>query len=48
MAQHKDLIESGVITYLKEENLYDMLLNEVREILRNQRKTYDIAWYECI
>ena len=32
MAQHKDLIESAVITYLKEENLYDMLLNEVREI----------------
>ena len=32
MAQHKDLIESAVVTYLKEENLYDMLLNEVREI----------------
>ena len=32
MAQHKDNIESAVITYLKEENLYDMLLNEVREI----------------
>ena len=32
MAQHKDLIESAVITYLKEENLYDMLLNEVREM----------------
>ena len=32
MAQHKDLIESAVITYLKEEHLYDMLLNEVREI----------------
>ena len=31
-AQHKDSIESAVITYLKEENLYDMLLNEVREI----------------
>tara|TARA_X000001036_G_scaffold390793_1_gene388653 strand:+ start:273 stop:746 length:474 start_codon:yes stop_codon:yes gene_type:complete len=31
-AQHKDLIESAVVTYLKEENLYDMLLNEVREI----------------
>ena len=30
--QHKDAIESAVITYLKEENLYDMLLNEVREI----------------
>ena len=32
MAQYKDSIESAVITYLKEENLYDMLLNEVREI----------------
>jgi len=32
MVQHKDLIESAVISYLKEENLYDMLLNEVREI----------------
>ena len=31
-AEHKDTIESAVITYLKEENLYDMLLNEVREI----------------
>ena len=31
-AQHKDNIESAVITYLKEENLYNMLLNEVREI----------------
>ena len=31
-AEHKDAIESAVITYLKEENLYDMLLNEVREI----------------
>ena len=32
MAQYKDSIESAVITYLKEENLYDMLLNEIREI----------------
>ena len=31
-AQHKDSIEAAVITYLKEENLYNMLLNEVREI----------------
>ena len=30
--QHKDAIESAVITYLKEENLYNNLLNEVREI----------------
>ena len=32
MAEHKDLIESAVITYLKEENLYNMMLNEVREM----------------
>ena len=31
-AQHKDSIEAAVVTYLKEENLYSMLLNEVREI----------------
>jgi len=31
-AQHKDVIESAVITYLKEENLYDEILNESREI----------------
>ncbi len=31
-AQHKDNIEAAVITYLKEENLYNMLLNEVREM----------------
>ena len=30
--QHKEAIESAVITYLKEENLYNMLLNEIREI----------------
>ena len=30
--QHKDAIESAVISYLKEENLYNMLLNEIREI----------------
>ena len=31
MTQHRESIESAVVTYLKEENLYDMLLNEVRE-----------------
>ena len=31
-AQHKDVIESAVITYLKEENLYDEILNESRTI----------------
>ena len=32
MSQHKDLIESAVVTYLKKENLYNMMLNEVREM----------------
>ena len=31
-AQHKDSIEAAVVTYLKEENLYNMLLNEVRQM----------------
>ena len=39
-AQHKDSIESAVITYLKEENLYNMLLNEVREIPELPGKPY--------
>ncbi len=30
--QHKDLIESTVITYLKDNNLYEDILNESREI----------------
>ena len=37
---HKDTIESAVITYLKEENLYDMLLNEVREIPEINEEPY--------
>ena len=40
MAQHKDLIESAVVTYLKEENLYDMLLNEVREMPEIEEEPY--------
>ena len=31
-AEHKDAIEAACITYLKEENLYDEILNESREI----------------
>ena len=31
-AEHKTLIEQPVIKYLKEENLYNEMLNEVREI----------------
>ena len=38
--QHKDAIESAVITYLKEENLYDMLLNEVREMPEIEEEPY--------
>ena len=30
--QHKEVIESAVITYLKENNLYEEILNESREI----------------
>ena len=29
---HKDAIEAGVVSYLKETNQYDSFLNEVREI----------------
>ena len=39
-AQHKDSIEAAVITYLKEENLYNMLLNEVREMPDIQDEPY--------
>ena len=39
-AQHKDAIEAGVVTYLKEQNLYDMLLNEVREIPEIEDEPY--------
>ena len=39
-AQHKDAIESAVVTYLKEENLYDMLLNEVREMPEIEEEPY--------
>ena len=39
-AQHKDSIEAAVVTYLKEENLYNMLLNEVREIPEIPQEPY--------
>ena len=39
-AQHKEVIESAVVTYLKEENLYDMLLNEVREMPEIEEEPY--------
>ena len=40
MAQHKDQIESAVISFLKEENLYNMLLNEVREMPEIKEEPY--------
>ena len=40
MAQHKDQIESAVVSYLKEENLYNMLLNEVREMPEIEEEPY--------
>ena len=40
MAQHKDQIESAVISFLKEENLYNMLLNEVREMPEIEEEPY--------
>jgi len=39
-AEHKDAIESALITYLKEENLYNMLLNEVREMPEIEEEPY--------
>ena len=39
-AQHKDVIESAVITYLKEENLYDEILNESRNIPEIEETPY--------
>src|SRR6056300_1782825 len=39
-AEHKDSIESAVIIYLKEENLYNMLLNEVREMPEIEEEPY--------
>ena len=39
-AKHKDAIEAAVITHLKEQNMYDMLLNEVREIPDIEEEPY--------
>ena len=39
-AQHKDSIESAIVTYLKEENLYDDILNESREIPEIEEPPY--------
>ena len=39
-AQHKDSIESAIVTYLKEENLYDDVLNESKETPEIEEEPY--------
>ena len=39
-AQHKDSIESAIVTYLKEENLYDDIVNESKEIPEIEQEPY--------
>ena len=39
-ADYKDAIESAVIKYLKEENLYDEILNESRDIPEIDEQPY--------
>tara|TARA_Y100000996_G_C22496565_1_gene632559 strand:- start:735 stop:1211 length:477 start_codon:yes stop_codon:yes gene_type:complete len=39
-ADYKDAIESAVITYLKEQNLYDEILNESRDIPEIDEQPY--------
>ena len=49
MLNNKDAIESAVITYLKEENLYNMLLNEVREMPEIEEEPYMTCFgMQCI
>ena len=40
MIKHKSLIESSIITYLKETNQYDKLLNDVRVINESNEEPY--------
>ena len=40
MIKHKSLIESSIITYLKETNQYDKLLNDVRVINESSEEPY--------
>ena len=40
MIKHKSLIESSIITYLKETNQYDKLLNDVRIINESNEEPY--------
>jgi hypothetical protein len=49
MIKHKSLIESTIITYLKETNQYDRLLNDVRVIKESKEKTfYELFWNRYI
>ena len=43
-AQHKTLIESVIIKYLKEENLFEEMLNEVREIPEIDAEPYMVCF----
>jgi hypothetical protein len=40
MIKHKSLIESTIITYLKETNQYDKLFNEVRVIKESKKEPF--------
>ena len=42
-AQHKTLIESTIIKYLKDENLFEEMLNEVREIPEIDAEPYMVC-----
>jgi hypothetical protein len=49
MIKHKSLIESTIITYLKETNQYDRLLNDVRVIKESKERTfYELFWNRYI
>jgi len=43
-AQHKTLIESTIIKYLKDENLFEEMLNEVREIPEIDAEPYMVCF----
>jgi hypothetical protein len=43
-AKHKTLIESVIIKYLKEENLFEEMLNEVREIPEIDAEPYMVCF----
>jgi hypothetical protein len=43
-ATHKTLIESTVIKYLKDENLFEEMLNEVREIPEIDAEPYMVCF----